>query len=107
MNNLVDLDMLRKDNGEVDEESVNDFFDNLKEDIFKGAYFIRKNDGRYHFGCTETNKVAQERMLLKLKGILEFYAEHYPDLEELKETAEMKGLDVEKLLEEHYESDDD
>lgn len=106
MNNLVDFDLLRKDNGEVD-DSMDEFFDKLKDDIFKGAYFVRKNNGSYFFGCTETNKIAQERLLLKLRNVLEFYAEHYPDLDEIKETAELKGVEVEDILEAHYETDED
>ena len=104
INNLVDFELFGK--GDEDEK-LQDFIDNLKGDIYKGAYFVVKNDGKVYFGCTEENKLKQERLLYKLREVIEFYVKNYPDIDELKEIAEIMGEDPNKFVEEAFEDEEE
>jgi hypothetical protein len=94
MNNVFELNSLA--NPEADEEGKwDEFCDSLRENVFRGAYFVIKNDGSVHVGCTETDRLGQERMLYKLKGVLEYYLDITPDFEligSIKKNAKLKGI---------------
>jgi hypothetical protein len=101
--NLIDYHPL--ENFEDENSDFHKYMDDLKHDIVKGAWFIRKKDGRYAFGCTEESKLGQERMLYQLKKTVEFYIEKSPDFDEMKETAELLGKTEEEVLRDHYDLD--
>lgn len=88
MNNVVDFHQLNTED-DKDTQEWEDFCDSLKTDVFKGAFFIVKKDGKVSFGCTELKKVQQERMLYHLKRTIEQYISITPDYEELEEFDEM------------------
>jgi flavin-dependent dehydrogenase len=102
MNNVFELDNLH--NPDEDEDGKwEEFCYDLKENVFRGAYFVIKNDGTVHIGCTEQDRLGQERMLYKLKGILEYYLDVTPDfelLEAIKANAKLKNIELknEELL---------
>ena len=99
MDNIVDFDHLRNAQGEA---NLDEAIDNLKEDIYKGAYFLRKNDGKYYFGCTEINKTNQIKLLYRLQGVIQFYIDNFPDEEELEETAALVGKTKDEIMDEIY-----
>jgi hypothetical protein len=108
MNNVFEFDNLH--NPEDDEDGKwEEFCDSLKENVFRGAYFLIKEDGTVHVGCTELDRLGQERMLYKLKGVIEYYLDVTPDfnlIEAVQKNAKMKNI---KLLNEDladYEDDD-
>lgn len=104
INNIVNFEMFGKDE---DDEKLQDFIDGIKGDLYKGAYFVVKNDGKVYFGCTEESKLKQERLLYKLREIIDFYVRNYPDIDELKEIAEIQGKDPDEFIEEVFEGEDD
>ena len=95
--NIFEFDNLS--NPDDDEDGKwEEFCDSLKEDVFRGAYFIVKNDGTVRVGCTEQDKVGQERMLLKLKSVIEYYIETSPDyelMEAILKNAKDKNIKIE------------
>ena len=103
INNVVDFNQL-KDFNEEDGE-LNKFFDDVKGDVLKAAYFARTKEGKYIFGCTEENKVSQERMLYHLRNVIQFYVENYPDMEQIEETANILKIDKDQLIEDLFEDD--
>lgn len=103
-NNLVEFELFGKDDND---KTLQNFVDNIKGDIYKGAYFVVKNDGKVYFGCTEENKLKQERLLYKIREVVDFYVKNYPDIDELKEIAEMMGEDPNKFVEDAFEEEDD
>lgn len=84
LTNLVNFADLSSPNEEDSEYQT--FVDKLRGGVYKGAFFVRKEDGDYLFGCTEVNRVAQERMLYHLKETIEFAINNLTDIEMLKET---------------------
>lgn len=107
INNVVNFEQLNNIN--EDEDNFNDFVEKVKGNIHKAAYFVRLKDGGYLFGCTEENKIGQERLLYHLRNIIQFYIENYPDKEQIQETIDLvypknkEGID---LLEDLDEEDD-
>ena len=109
MTNIFELDNLA--NPDEDEDGKwEEFCDNLKNNVFRGAYFIIKNDGSVHVGCTEQDRVGQERMLYKLKGVLEYYLDTTPDfelIESVRSNAKAKGISLTNADLADYDEDDD
>lgn len=105
ISSVVDFDDLTGHNEE--DSKFKKYLDGLKDDVHKGAFFVRKKDGRYAFGCTEESKVGQERLLYHLKNTIEFYIDKYPDFDEMKESAELYQISEQEVLEEMYDLDDD
>lgn len=94
--NIFEFDNLSNPEDD-DDGNWAEFCDSLKEDVFRGAYFIVKNDGTLKLGCTEIDKLGQERMLYQLKKVIEHFIEMSPDWElimNLKENAKVKNIEL-------------
>jgi hypothetical protein len=100
--NVINLQIMNPEDAE--DENWNEFIDEVRDQVFKGAFFCRKKDGNYWFGCTETDKAKQIVLLHRLKGVLEMACSNafFPDFEEAKETAVLKGLTEDEVLEEAF-----
>ena len=71
------------------DEQWDEFIDKLRGDIYKGAYFVVMKDGNVLFGCTEENKLKQERLLYRLKNVIKHYIDNYPDFDEMEDMADI------------------
>jgi hypothetical protein len=105
INNLVEFDDLREPNEEG--SNWDDFVDGMKGEVHKAAYIVRLKDGTYRFGCTEESKLGQERMLHRLRKLVEFYVDNYPDFEEIKETADLMGATEDEVIDAIYDVEGD
>lgn len=106
LNNIIDFQHLKEKEDKEEDGAWEEFCDNLKTDIFKGAYFIVKNNGKVSFGCTELNKIKQERMLYHLKKTIELYVNNWPDYDELEEFDAMlkkQGKSLDDIEEEYVD----